>query len=458
MRARFFFVVAGAVFLLLSGLPLAAAADAAAEVAARRASLQTELDQLNAEIADQQKILEAKHTETSSVERDIAIINAQIQKDELSIKARDLTITSLTDDIGEKNSTIVSLDDKLGREQQSLAEILRKTNVIDAYTVTEVVLSSASVSSFFEDVNSFASIETALQQSFSQITDTKTQTATAKADLEDKRGKEQELRGQQVIQKKQVEANKAQEQTLLSVKKAEENQYKSVIQANKKIIAGIEAELFGLRDSAPIPFGTALSYADAASQRTGVRSAFILGVLKQESDLGSNIGSCYVTDLDSGDGIGRNSSTFFQKVMKAPRDTEPFQTITEGLGLSWATAPVSCPKKTIYTASRGYGGAMGPSQFIPSTWQLYTPRLTAALGEGNPDPWNARDAIMATALYLSDIGASSGTYGGERNAACKYYSGRSCDSRQPSNQFYGDSVMDDTAFFQNQIDILKGGT
>src|SRR5438876_208633 len=60
---------------------------------------------------------------------------------------------------------------------------------------------------------------------------------------------------------------------------------------------------------------------------------------------------------------------------------------------------VSCP----IAGAGGYGGAMGPAQFIPSTWKLLANRIKDALGyEGNP--WVPRDAFMASALFLSDLG------------------------------------------------------
>ncbi len=448
VATRFFFLLSALALALAVGVaPHVASADDAAAVAARRAALQAQLDQLNQEIASQQNILDEKRSETASFQRTVDILAAQIQKDELSIKARDLTIQQLTNGISDKNSTIASLDTKLGREYQSLGDILRKTNAIDQATLAELILSSDSVSSFFEDLDSFASIKASLQQSFSDITDTKTTTTAAKTDLEDKRAQEQQLRQQQVIQENQVKADKAQQATLLAGAKAQENQTQGVIQASQKIIAEIEAELFTLRDTAAIPFGQALAYASDASAQTGVAPAFILATLKQESDLGANVGSCYVTNLGTGDGIGKNTGTAFQRVMKAPRDTGPFQTITAALGIPWATAPVSCPQRI------GYGGAMGPSQFIPSTWQLYVPRLSKALGISLPNPWSPKDAIMATAMLMADNGATSGSYAAERNAACKYYSGSSCTS---STAFYGDQVMDSTSYFQNQIDLIKG--
>jgi membrane-bound lytic murein transglycosylase B len=99
---------------------------------------------------------------------------------------------------------------------------------------------------------------------------------------------------------------------------------------------------------------------------------------------------------------------------------------------------------------------MGPAQFIPSTWKLLVNRIATALGVKRPDPWSPQDAFMASALYLTDLGAESGSYTGERNAACRYYSGRKCDSKKPYNSSYGDSVMKKaTNIQQNLIDPLQ---
>lgn len=453
MSTRFFFYSGFFVVIAIAGYSLFifnVHADTVAQVAATQAELQSELNALNAEIAVQQGILEEKHGQTDSFQRDVDILNAQIQDDELSIQARDINIQELTDSIGEKDSTISSLNNQLVSERQSLAEILRQTNIIDQSTLAELILSSQSVSSFYGDLSSFAAIETAVQQSFGQIANTETVTNAAKTDLENQRTQQNALLQQQVIQQNQVKADQGQEISLLAAAKAQEDQYQGVIQATQKVVNQIEQELFTLRDTAPIPFSQALAYADQASQVTGVAPAFILGILKQESDLGVDDGTCYVTNLTTGNGVGKNTGTFFSKVMSAPRDTTAFQEITSALGIPWATTPVSCP------APGGYGGAMGPSQFIPSTWELYTNRISKALGVSTPDPWNPKDAIMATALYLSDIGGADGTYTGELNAACKYYSGRMCDNRAPANQFYGNQVMDNTTFFQNQIDLVNG--
>ena len=80
--------------------------------------------------------------------------------------------------------------------------------------------------------------------------------------------------------------------------------------------------------------------------------------------------------------------------------------------------------------------------------------LTAARRNGLPDLDCAEEAEDTT--YLADLGASNQTYTSERNSACRYYSGRSCDTRRPTNYIYGNSVMTKAAKFQEDIDFLKG--
>ena len=100
---------------------------------------------------------------------------------------------------------------------------------------------------------------------------------------------------------------------------------------------------------------------------------------------------------------------------------------------------------------------MGPSQFIASTWMIIKDRLAMALGiSGMPDPWNPSHAFMATAMYLNDRGAVSGSFTSEKNAACKYYSGGACSKSSMVNS-YGSSVMALADNIQrNMIDPLQG--
>ncbi len=180
-----------------------------------------------------------------------------------------------------------------------------------------------------------------------------------------------------------------------------------------------------------------------------MRPAFILGVLKQETDLGKNIGQCLLTnDPQKGDGKGKNTGRAFAGVMKPTRDVDPFMTLMKSLGLDPFTQPVSCPP------SYGYGGAMGPAQFIPSTWVLYQARIAKAAGHpGSPaNPYDNLDAFTATAIYMADLGASAQTPQAERTAALKYFAGGNYTN--PAYSFYGDGVMGFADQFQQDIETL----
>ncbi len=216
----------------------------------------------------------------------------------------------------------------------------------------------------------------------------------------------------------------------------------------QKKAAQIRSALFALRDTAAIPFGTAYNYALEVQKKTGVRPAFLLAILTQETNLGENVGQCLVTNMTTGDGIGKNTGTPFKGVMKPSRDIGPFIVIANSLGFDPKTKPVSCPQ------AGGYGGAMGPSQFIPSTWVAYQNKIAIAAGVAVPDPWIPHDAFFATALYLDDLGASAGGYSAESTAAAKYYAGSNW--KKTAGQNYAASVMKTTQNIQeNMIDPLQ---
>ena len=96
---------------------------------------------------------------------------------------------------------------------------------------------------------------------------------------------------------------------------------------------------------------------------------------------------------------------------------------------------------------------MGPAQFIPTTWLLYEESVSKITGNRPPNPWDPKDAFVASALLLKDNGAGARTYFAEHTAALKYLAGSNW--RKPSYRFYGDDVMALASKYQEQIDILK---
>lgn len=420
------FLVIGVALLAISPFFVAAQ-----NVEERRAELEKELAALEVQITEQQKILDARAKESVSLERDIAILNATIEKAKLSIRARSLEIERLGKESSTKQVAIEKLASKIEREKESIAELLRKTYKTDSVSLPEIIFGDKNLSEFFQDVEEYQVIKAALRDSYLALSADKKETEVEREALDTKRTEEVELRRVQELEKKKIEVQEAEKKRILKISKGLEAEYQKIIKVKQQSAAQIRAELFTLRGSAAIPFGKALEYATRAGKKAGVRPALILGVIAEESNLGENVGT----------GNWRID-------MKAPRDTEPFLDITRRLGLDPDKMPVS--KKPWY----GYGGAMGPAQFIPSTWVLYEERIGSATGHNPPNPWDPGDAFMAAAILLADNGADKDTFAAERLAALRYFAGWA-NANKKAYAFYGDDVMELAEKYQRQIDILQ---
>ncbi len=453
-RFSYFFFIAIFIFFLsgqsFSYLPTALAQSINESIAEREARLRAELEVTEKQIEQWRTILTNKQKETASIERDAAILNAKIEEAKLVIRARNIAIERLGKDIGVKTKTIETLNAKLERSKESLAQLIRKSNEIDSFSLAEVMLSNQNISEFFEDVDSFSSIKRSLNELFEEIRTTKETTETEKIGLEKKKNQETDIKQVVEAEKRKVEKNEAEKKELLRISKTQEKTYEQVLKDRQKKAAEIRSALFALRDTAAIPFGTALNYAIAVSQKTGVRPAFLLAILTQESNLGENIGTC--------NRPGDPPSKLWKAIMPGPEaiaskkskrnDQAAYLRITSELGLDPDSMPLSCPWQG------GWGGAMGPSQFIPTTWESKKSSIASALGKRLVSPWEPQDAFMASGLYLKDLGAGANTYTAERTAALKYYAGGAWSSSK--NAFYGNEVMAKAKNIQeNMIDPLQ---
>lgn len=416
--------------------------------AARQARLQAQLAQVEKEQAETEKILAAAQQQSSSLKRDILILDTKIKAAQLNIQAKNLIIQGLGKDISQKEATIETLVQRIDKGRASLADILRKTNEVGAITMPEVLLSEQNLTSVFADLDTFQSVQESMKSTFEEIRSAKTQTETEKNTLDKRRNAELDAKQVIVVEQKNIASNQAEKQKLLNVSKGNEKTYTAVLAEKQKQASQIRAALFALAGGGQsIPFGTALGYANEIKGKTGIDPAFLLAILTQESNLGSNVGKCYLTNTTTGEGLNPATGKTYPNVMKPTRDVPPFLTITKSLGLDPMNTFVSCP----IAGAGGWGGAMGPAQFIASTWVLLDDRVASTLNISNPNPWAPRDAFTASALYLSDLGAYGTSYSSEIKAACKYYGsgGTTCA--------YGKSVMNLADSIQRtMIDPLQG--
>ena len=254
----------------------------------------------------------------------------------------------------------------------------------------------------------------------------------------------------QILQKQESQYLTSQNQQLLEVTRGKESEYQKLLTNRQQQAQQVRSRIFELIGVPEAPtFGEAVKIAEAVTQLTNVRAPFLLAVLTQESNIGKNVGQCYLKDTQTGNGE-TISGTFVRRVMKPSRDVQPFLQITRELGRDPFNTAVSCPIPSV----GGYGGAMGPAQFIPSTWMAYKDKI-AKLKGSSADPWNIRDAFLASAVYLADLKATRQTFEYEWCAAVSYFSGNCSLKNQIRYEFYGDNVMAITRRYEQDIAALR---
>ena len=412
--------------------------------ATEKTDLENELKALEAEMEMHKKNIEVKKKDGKSLERDITILDSKIKKTETEIKLRSKNIQNISYNIKDKNEKIGSLGDKIDREKVIITDVLKDIELQSKSNIVLSLLSSNSLSASVDNLYNINGLKTALLTSVEAVKQNKNTLEVIKSELEDVKVEEESLKSEQVVQKLEIEENKVEKKSILKQTKGEEKKYQELLKNTEKKAAEIRNKLFSFKDGSSVNFGDLYEYAKQSSLSSGIRTEFILAILEQESAFGTNVGQCYVKDTE-GSLTSINSDVSRGKMR--PDSVPHFFNITKDLGRNSYKTRVSC------ALSYGYGGAMGMSQFMPSTWINYVDKIKSVTGNG-ADPWNPKHAILGTGFLLKDNGGSSQTYEAERNSACKYYSGGSC-SKSSAAAKYGNQVMSRISGIQNKIEVLK---
>jgi len=414
--------------------------------------LQDRLKICQAEIEASQRQIDAKGREATSLQRDIAILDFRIKKAKLEIKQRNLNITKLENEIHAKNTRIHTLGNKIDRLHVYLAELLRKTNENDTISVTEAILSGHTVADMFADGGAFNAVQDKIDSTLEEVRGARAETEASKKIVEAKKQQEAEAKQVQELEKQKATLLEAEKNKTLKITQGQEAAYKKVLADKQKIVSEIKNRILKFTGGGQLKFGDALVLVRVAERKIGIRAAFVLAVLTQESGMngiiGSNLGRCFYNTP-----WGNKAGTVMSNAQKPS-----FLALMSAIGKDPNTTPVSCP----ISKDGQYGGAMGPSQFMPTTWwdinaeSGYQKRVEAITGNVPASPFVNEDAFTGTAIYLNDglqgcKASYTSRYNQEACAAAKYYAGGNWKAHMRG---YGASVATRAAAFQKDIDIL----
>ena len=411
--------------------------------------LEKELEKIEKEIEIyENRILETQKKERS-LKNEIAILENQIRKLNLEIKATRLSLERITDEIYLQEQKIEAKKIEIAKEKALIKKLLQNLYRKEKDSIVEILLKNPKFSDFFAQIRDLELLEENLHQKVGILKSEKEKLEKEKEKLLEKKQEFVALSNLQILQKKKLLSFKEEKDYLLKITQGKERKYQEILKEKQKLAAQIRSRIYELLGiGKPITFGEAVKLAEYASSLTGVRPALILAVLTQESELGKNVGTCNRKNDPP--------EKKWRKVMKPSRDWEPFIKIIKelqeaGYPYKIDEMPVSCPMRDRYGNYIGWGGAMGPAQFLPSTWLLYKDRIAQLTGHNPPSPWNLQDAFVACALLLKDNGAKKGDFKSEWRAALKYFCGRI----NYRFRFYADSVMNLARKYEEEIKILK---
>lgn len=395
-----------------------------------RQSLEAQLKEVLQKIEEYKEELDKISKQKNSLQREINYYNTLVKKLNLEIEAIEIEIKELDKEIAQTQSSIAFTKDKITQNKEKMKEVLRELYKNQKKSLIDILIETNQLSDFFNRLVTLDKLQISLQESIDNLKLIQKELLEKEAQLEDEQAQKVALLNVQEIKKQELTNVLAQKQKILALTKGKEANYQKLLKESEKTAAQIRTKIYqlagGVKD---ITFETALKYAELASQVTGVRPALILAVLDYESKIGRNVGTCN-----------------YKKAMN-PKEWPMFEAIVKELGLDPDQMPVSC--KPWY----GWGGAMGPAQFLPSTWLKYKERIANITGHNPPSPWNIIDSFVAAALYLADAGADKKTWQAEWRAAMIYFAGSNW--QKPAFRFYGNDVMKLAESYQKDIDVLK---
>lgn len=400
---------------------------------AKRKALEEELDKYEKQISEYETTISNLKKQGKTLSGEIDKINAQIAKLNLQVKATTIQLGKLDEEIVKTQNKIEVTERDIDYNKKNLQAIIRNIYKSEDRDLVEVFLAHPRLSDFFGNLNNLIVIQENLRSVLENIVSLREKLIDEKDNLALERADISSLKKYQDQQKSSVQKIQSEKNNLLKTTKGKESEYQKILVETKKGAAEIRQQIFKFLGGGELNFGDAYQLAQFAERATGVRAALILAVLNRESALGKNVGQCN-----------------YKTAMHPTRDIPAFLDIIKELNLM-SNLEAGIIKVSCANSDGAYGGAMGPAQFIPSTWKMYKNNIAEVTGNNPPSPWRNADAFVATALYLKDAGAAKN----EKIAAAKYYCGAKWN-RYVCTDVYGKKVVEQANKFQDDIDVLAG--
>lgn len=418
MRCRRFLCALAAVELLYGGMAALAQEETPApggseDVAAELKTKEAELASLAEKIRALKEARAEKEGEQERLTSAVEILEDRVRQSRLELDHTEVSILEIRLRIRQTEEELKRLTEHQERLKEQLTELLRLRSALDLRSPLEVLVRGGTFADFLGNQHAVARLQARTSTLLTSTHDAKLVREQRELDLNERREELEQLAKLQVAQRSSLETQETQKRGTLAKTTADAARVASRLAEAEEARREIQQAVFVLKNAGVrLSLTEAEDFARYAGGLTGVRPALLLGVLKVESNVGTNVGSGrYPDDVH-------------------PGHREAFLRVVEKLGLNPATTPVSA-KPTTYA---GWGGALGPGQILPRTWERVEPEVAKLTGNPRPSPFDLGDAFTATAVILRSAGAAGGN---EFEAVNRYFAG----PNWARFTWYGDRVL-----------------
>lgn len=375
------------------------------------------IEEIKDDLEEVEEKLEKQEEKKTSIAEELKKIEENIDQIKQVLVKTEQKLTQYDEEINLANKRILEIEKRILKKKENLADYLRVFRQVEKEKILVLMNVQEDIGGYLRLLEDYEKIQSKIKMQLGEIDSEKKQEEAEREIVSNKREDQQKVYWMQNDQKGDLEFEEKKKQLYLNKTQKDINLLLEERSELKKQLNALQSL------GKAIDLDEAIEIAKKVSQKTKVRTAFLLGVLRVESNMGQNVGGgTYKTDMN-------------------PDLHDTFKDICKELGLDPKKMPVSrrvCYNKNAKDGCGGWGGAMGPAQFMPSTWLGYKDRVAKMTGNNPPNPWNLEDALTAMGIKLASVpGVTSGKESAEKKAAAMYLAG----SAWESYFWYGDRVL-----------------
>lgn len=367
---------------------------------------QAEIEELTKEIEQLKSKRDVTAAEGDKIEVQIAIVTQELQKAKLEIVKTQDTIEQVEGEKADTEHSIEEIKRRIEEGREHLRVLLRTLHQYEQQSWIRLFFDTWSLSEVLSQRAVYKELQDRVVRTVSKMRVEEEQLRQYEEELNQQLQDAQQLQMMLGAQQDELSLKKVQKDEFLQLTRQQQSTYEHQLREAEQARQEILEHVFRLRNAKiEVSLNSAFEMATYAGSLTGVRPALLLAVLKVESNVGERVGS----------------GVFPDDMHPANRDA--FQRITAKLGLDPHEAKIAARPRSL----KGWGGAMGPAQIMPNTWERIESRLIKLMNKSPVNPYDLTDAFVATALLLADSGAADPSK--EYQAVNRYIAG-------PNWQYY----------------------